>query len=88
MILHNGRPHYPHDVPAGASVRPLVSDVVPIRKGDSYKDPMGFAQKAESDGVLLVELGQVICAERCATMLGQLGWKCRRRGGDGTGNAG
>lgn len=30
-------------------------------------------------GALLVELGQIICAERLATMLGQLGWQCRRK---------
>ncbi len=80
MILFNGRPHYPHDVPAGATVRPLLADVVSIRKGDPYRDPFGFEQKADCDGALLVQLGQIICTERMATMLSGLGWKCRKRG--------
>lgn len=79
MILVSGRVYFPHDAPLSQSARPFVSDVVPIRKGDPYTGPLGHPAVADSDGALLVSLGQVICAERMCTMLGQMGYKVRKR---------
>lgn len=79
MILFAGRVCQRHEVPAGATVRPFTTDLVTLRKGDPYRDALGFEQVSDCDGAIAVELGQVFSAERLAVMLGQLGWKCRKR---------
>jgi hypothetical protein len=79
LILVSGRVYFPHDAPPSQSVKPFVSDVVPIRKGDPYTGPLGHAATADSDGALIVALGQIVCAERLGSMLGQMDYKVRKR---------
>lgn len=58
----------------------MIIDCVPIWKGQPYTGPNGNQQTADTDGLLLVQTGQIICAERLASVLGQLGgWKVRQR---------